>query len=313
MRSLAGFALVCPRLSINMSGFEMIDSAESSASVPVKENSLFTESVPIDAHCDGDRWLVKNQTRLARIIAIVALGQASHAAHIIRELLPTSPAFHDDDLFREAKIKLTRQDVPSKPRIGYPQWQRDGFVFEVISWVAARQENGSRSLLRDPHISSTAQGLDGLMIELSDDRSTVKKTTIFEDKCTDNPRETFVQKVMPAFVERHGKARGAELVATASALIRMAGVDESVAAQVAAGVLDLNLRRYRAAFALTQSSDSQAERQKLFKGYDGLNGLSAQQRIGAGLIVNGNLREWFDEIAAEAVSYLNELGGSSNV
>jgi hypothetical protein len=36
------------------------------------------------------------------------------------------------------------------------------------------------------------------MIELADDKSKVVMTTVFEDKCTDNPRKTFQQKVIPS-------------------------------------------------------------------------------------------------------------------
>ena len=59
------------------------------------------------------------------------------------------------------------------PRTGYPRWQRDGFIFEAISWIAARQACGERALLEDPHVSATSQGLDGLMIELAGDKSEV--------------------------------------------------------------------------------------------------------------------------------------------
>ena len=48
--------------------------------------------------------------------------------------------------------------------------------------------------------------------------------------------------------------------------------------------MDRDQRRYRAAFALTGQHDSQKERQELFKGYDALDGISAEQRIGAGLL-----------------------------
>jgi len=71
--------------------------------------------------------------------------------------------------------------------------------------------------------------------------------------------------------------------------------------------MDPNQRRYRAAFALTKEHDTQEQRQKLFKGYDALDGVSSKQRVGATLIVSGKLREWFDSIALRAITYLNEL------
>jgi hypothetical protein len=120
-------------------------------------NPLRTEAVPIDDNCIGDRWTTKGETQLARLIAIIAMGQAAYAAHILEELLPAAPAFTDKDLCHEAKILVTVQERPKTPRTGYPRWQRDGFIFEAISWIAARQAYGESALLRDPHVSATSQ------------------------------------------------------------------------------------------------------------------------------------------------------------
>ena len=180
---------------------------------------LLTAAVPIDDLCIGDRWSTQDEMQLARLIAVIAMGQATYAAHILKELRPAAPAFTTGDLKCEATIRLTVQDEKKTPRTGYPRWQRDGFIFEAISWIAARQTHGEEALLIDPHVSSTSQGLDGLMIELSPDKDKIIRTTVFEDKCTDNPRETFLQKVIPAFLERHQNKRSAELVAAAAVLL----------------------------------------------------------------------------------------------
>lgn len=282
---------------------------EGESAVPPAKASppLSTQPVSIDAQCVGDRWAAHDETSLAKLIAIIAMGQAAYAAYILGELLPVAPAFSDADLRQEARVRMTVQDDVKTPRTGYPRWQRDGFIFEAISWIAARQVYGPDVLLKDPHVSATSQGLDGLMIELADDKSKVVMTTIFEDKCTDDPRNTFLQKVIPAFLDRHKNNRSAELVATASALLRMSGIDEGASAKLAANVMDRTQRRYRAAFALPKGQDSQAERQKLFKGYDALDGLSQDRRVGASLIVEGKVREWFDSLAAQAIAYLDEL------
>jgi hypothetical protein len=272
-----------------------------------KDAPLLTTAVPIDDCCIGDRWSAQDEIQLARLIAIIAMGQAAYAAHILKELLPAAPAFTHHDLCREAKVRLTIQEKKATPRKGYPRWQRDGFMFEAISWIAARQAHGDGALLKDPHVSATSQGLDGLMIELADDKSDLVATTIFEDKCTDDPRETFLQKVMPSLLDRHQNKRSAELVASASALLRMAGIDEGAAAKLAAAVMDRARRRYRAAFALPVDHDTQKAQQALFKGYDVLKGIQAKQRIGASLVVDGKVRDWFDALAARAATYLDEL------
>jgi hypothetical protein len=272
-----------------------------------KTHPLLTKAVPIDDSCIGDRWSAQDEIQLARLIAIIAMGQAAYAAHILKELLAAAPAFTHHDLCHEAKVRLTVQEKKTTPRTGYPRWQRDGFMFEAISWIAARQAHGDGALLKDPHVSATSQGLDGLMIELADDKSDLVATTIFEDKCTDDPRETFLQKVMPALLDRHQNKRSAELVASASALLRMAGIDEGAAANLAAAVMDRARRRYRAAFALPVDHDTQKARQALFKGYDALTGIQAKQRIGASLLVDGKVRDWCDALAARTVAYLDEL------
>lgn len=281
--------------------------AKSTTATPKASLPLLAEPVAIDSQCVGDRWAVHDVDALARLIAIVAMGQAAYAAYILRELLPAAPAFSDADLRHEARVRMTVQDDAKTPRTGYPRWQRDGFIFEAISWIAARQVYGADVLLKDPHVSATSQGLDGLMIELADDKSKIVMTTVFEDKCTDDPRKTFLDKVIPAFVDRHKNKRSAELVATASALLRMSGIDEGASAKLAANVMDRTQRRYRAAFALPKDQDSQAERQKLFKGYDALDGLSQDRRVGASLIVEGKVRGWFDSLAAQAIAYIDEL------
>lgn len=287
----------------------MADVVERELAVPLATASppLSAQPVSIDAQCVGDRWVAHDGASLAKLIAIIAMGQAAYAAYILRELLPAAPAFSDADLRQEARIRITVQDDAKTPRTGYPRWQRDGFIFEAISWIAARQVYGTDVLLKDPHVSATSQGLDGLMIELAEDKSKVVMTTIFEDKCTDNPRDTFLKKVIPAFLDRHKNKRSAELVATASALLRMSGIHEGASAKLAANVMDRKQRRYRAAFALPEDQDSEVERQKLFKGYDALDGLTQDRRIGASLIVEGNVRDWFDSLAAQAVAYLDEI------
>jgi hypothetical protein len=268
---------------------------------------LQLQAVDIDDDCTGSRWKSQDQVQLARLIAIIAMGQAAYAAHILGELLPASPAFSTKDLRQEAIIKLTVQEGKKKPRIGYPRWQRDGFIFEAISWIAAQQEYGDRALLMGPHVSATSHGIDGLMLRLSRDKTKITNTTILEDKCSDEPRKTFLDKVIPAFLEHHQNKRSAEVVAAATVLLQIGGFDTSAAAALAAAVTNKKRRSYRAAFALPEEYDSSKERKRLFKDYDKIDGISAKHRIGASLVVDGDLRDWFDRLACEAITFLTEL------
>ncbi|AMN55872.1 hypothetical protein ACP90_13025 [Labrenzia sp. CP4] len=264
-------------------------------------------SCPIDDNCTGERWQVQDSDQLARLIAIIAMGQAAQASHILSELIPAKPAFTIPELKAEAKIRLTVQEEKQTPRTGYPCWQRDGFIFEAISWIAARQTHGETAYMKDPHVSATSQGLDGLMLELSSDKTQIDRTTVFEDKCSDDPVATFKNKVIPAFRDRHENKRSAEIIAAATALLGKAGIDDGMAAKLAAAVTDRAKRRYRAAFAVTTKLDSDDGRKALFAGYNEISGIDKVQRLGACLVVPPELRGWFDQLAEQAVAYIDAL------
>ncbi|MEX5576680.1 hypothetical protein [Pseudophaeobacter sp. A-200-2] len=265
------------------------------------------EACTIDENCVGERWVPGNEDELAALIAIVAMGQASEASHILNELIPAKPAFSFEELREEAKIRLTVEEPASKPRKGYPKWQRDGFVFEVISWIAAKTTHGDSALLKDPHVSATSQGLDGLMLELASGGDKITSSTVFEDKCTDNPRNTFLYKVVPAFEDRHKNLRSAEIIDAAGALLRSAGVLQKDVARISAAVTDKSKRKYRAAFSLPDSYDAQEERKALFADYNRIENINAEQRIGASFITPTAMRTWIAGLAEKAIDYLNNL------
>ena len=170
-------------------------------------------------------------------------------------------------------------------------------LFELISWVAAHQQSNKRALLNDPHLKSTSQGLDGLMIELTDDLSAIYQATIFEDKCVKDPASCFRNKVLPGFIKMQKEDRGPELVAAATALLERAGLDVNAATKAASDILDLELRRYRAAFAVSKKLDNLKKRKKIFKKYPKLEDLKNAQRVGACFITDQNVRLWFDSFA----------------
>ncbi len=273
-------------------------------------SALDITNFPIDDHCVGSKWIVENDEQLAKLIAIVVMGQAVQAAHIIDELLPAAPGFTNEALQAEAIIKFTVQEISQNPRVGYPRHQRDGLIFEIISWIAAKQVAGNNCYLKDPHTSATSQGLDGIMLELNDDRSEIIKSTIFEDKCTENPRDTFRDKVIPGFIDRHTNTRNAELIAAAATLIQLSGATNLQAMAMVNKVLDNNCRQYRAGFALTSDFDDEDAQKALFKGYDKIADIDQNQRIGASLIIDRELRDWFEDMATKIINYIQQLDGT---
>ncbi len=270
-------------------------------STPFK--SLLVDTVPIDADCVGNRWAVSDKEQLAKLIAIVAMGQALHAAQIIAQLKPASPALTHSALVKEATRQLTIQgDTFTKQDAS--RWRRDGFIFETISWIAAQQIKTAKTLLKDPHLRSTTQGIDGLIIELDQSGKAVARATVVEDKCVGDPRATFSGKILPCFKEHHENKRGPELVSSAASLIAAAGISNEAATAAAARVLDLTYRRYLAALTIEPADDNQAQRTSIFAGYKDLANITPAQRHAATFVVTGELREYFDELAAAAITSL---------
>ncbi len=249
---------------------------------------------------------VQDLSSLADIIAVIALGQARHAIKVIASLEGAAPAVLHKDLFRGARGQLQiRGDTDAKREAS--MYQRDAFLFECISWIMARQDAGDRAFMKDPHISSTTQGLDGLMIELDAIKDEIINATIFEDKCTDYPRDQFRDEVLDTFSSHHSNDRCTDLLANTVSLIKDIGLTDDDATLAAARVLDIQYRTYKASLTVDPSFLSTPRLIALFKGYDGLDNLQQSQRIGAVFPVTGNLREWFQQLADLAIAAVNKF------
>jgi hypothetical protein len=311
---IENWAILCDILALVRSAdpayMNVLDDAKSVGSPGERisqHHALAIETVEVDAYCTGSRWTAVDLDHLARIIAIIAMGQATHAARIIAELLPSQPALDHQALSANAKRRLSVTGKTDQQR-EVSRYHRDGLIFEAISWAAAHQMTTGKALLRDPHLSSTTQGLDGLMVQLDQSGSAIARATIFEDKCSENPRAMFRDNIMPAFKAHHENKRASDLVATAAALIEKIGLDGTESTKAAARVLDKNYRAYRGSLAVTKSQDSLARRKQIFKNYEQLLDIGADQRIGAVLITSDDLRRWFEELANRAIAYVDNLG-----
>jgi hypothetical protein len=269
------------------------------------KSALRIEPCKVNEHCVGLRWEVADAEYLASVVAIVAMGQAMHAAQIIVDLMPAAPAINDAALRDDAKLRLSVKGDTSEAQDA-SRWHRDGLIFEAISWIAARQAASGEVLLKDPHISATTQGLDGLMIELDEEGTAITRATIFEDKCSGDPRRKFRDEVLPAFALYHKNKRASDLVAAAATLIA-AKLSGTAATQAAARVLDLRYRAYRAGLTIDAGGDTEKGRAALFKDYETLDKIADNQRIGATFVTTAELRNWFAALAEQAIAYLENL------
>ncbi|WP_444857952.1 hypothetical protein [Sphingosinicella sp.] len=268
-----------------------------------------SQPVPIDDDVAGLEWAVTDIDALAALIAVIALGQAEHAAQIIIEFESVAPAYTEVDLAEDAKLQMGISGNTDDQRRA-ARHRRDGFLFECMSWIVARQNGGRRTFLKDPHLDPTTHGLDGLILQLAPAAPEIVRAIICEDKCTDYPRDKFRDDVLRTFREHHNNKRARDLVANAVELIRDSGIRGTAGVNAAARVTDKSIRCYRA--ALTTRTLTTAGRISLFAGYDGLEDLNQDQRVGATLPLSIPLRDWFQTLADAVIealgTFIDEVG-----
>lgn len=249
----------------------------------------------------GSTWTVDDESELADMLACVAIGQAAVLEKILHETgcvsFPIAPGG-----IKGARNLLT-------VTTGKSPNHRDGWVFQVISWIAAHlQSEGSNqtSLIRPPQMIQAQKGQDGLIIEYSDDA--IVRVVICEDKATKNPRQQVRDRVLPELRHYETGSRDHELIAGVTSLLASREVDEADA--IATSILWDDQRKdqkaYRVALTVEQKHTTKQAQAGLFKGYDeAVSGDVARRRIE--LLPLNDLRPWLQNLADRALAALDKL------
>lgn len=247
----------------------------------------------------GSTWTVDDEDALAAMIARVALGQS----RIVEQILKATdalPAAYPTGGFAGAKALLTVED-------GADPYHRDGWVFQVISWIAAHRQNAG-ALIRAPQMIRADKGMDGLIVEFND--GNVARAVICEEKATENAREKVKGAVWPEFANFETGARDNELVATVTSLLERArdlDPDKTVA-----DVLWKETRAYRVAVTVGEGHSNEAGRKRLFEGYEGVVSGEVDRRRAETLLLD-DIRMWIATIAAKAFATVSEAEDLADV
>jgi hypothetical protein len=243
--------------------------------------------------CAGYSWTINDITELADKVGRVAVGQSHHVARILAGVNVGPPATTANA--RSAAIQLLTVPVGSDP------WHRDGWLFQTISWLAANRANPT-AVIRAPHMILAHKGFDGLQLDIDASSGLVSAAVIFEDKATDNPRQTIRQEVWPEFKLLEAGDRENVLSADVSALLQtQPGIDHDKAIE---SVIWKKIRHYRLSITVGADHVTPIGRKKLFKGYDKIAAGSVDRRRGEILYIE-HLRPWMAALADQAISLLN--------
>lgn len=247
----------------------------------------------------GSTWQVDDEDALAEMIARVALGQSRIVERILHAT-DALPANYPESGFVGAKNLLTLKN-------GQAPYHRDGWIFQVISWIAAHLQD-TDALIRAPQMIQADKGLDGLIIEFDDDG--IARIVICEEKATENARSKIQSQVWEEFKSFETGLRDNELVATVTALLERSGNPDPD--KTVADILWHDKRAYRVAVTVGQAHFTDAGRKSLFDGYDTIISGNIDRRRAETLLLN-DIRAWLNNIAAKAAAIVDDAEEQAHV
>nr|WP_306267719.1 hypothetical protein [Pararhizobium sp. IMCC3301] len=244
----------------------------------------------------GTDWSITDEDELARLIARVAIGQYRHVLKVLNETdciayAPTRNAL-------EGAIRALTAENVEQP------WHRDGWLFQVISWIAANIQN-PESLKSPPHMIHANKGFDGLHICLDETDENVVSVVICEEKATDGPRGKITSQVWPEFKSLEAGSRDNELVSETTTLL--AQNDHLDPDKAVHEILWKRARAYRVSITIGDKERSQDGRKALFKGYKKITPGDVVGKRRAETFHQSNLRDWMSRMANKALDAAKEM------
>jgi hypothetical protein len=242
--------------------------------------------------CRGAIWTIADADidALAEVCTQILVGRALHAAMILDGVHPVgAPPIVSAAL----KEKLRRELHPdSEPKV----WHRDGLLFEIISWIAARLSATANDAISDPHLKATNQGTDCVKVSIDPATRTLRRATVYEYKCTTNWRHMFLNDVLPAFREYVSGERDNQLAQAAITLLSGLGFSAEERSAAYDQLIQQRPLAFEASLTVQPSGFDAEQRLALFTNYDGIGGDVAVR--GGNTMPLDHIREWFDAFSA---------------
>jgi hypothetical protein len=242
----------------------------------------------------GSSWTIADDDELATLVAKVALGQARYVRRVLKETGFAVPDPKETEL--AGAIKLLTANNPKEP------WHRDGWLFQVMSWIAANLQDPV-SLIAPPHMIHAHKGFDGIHVTVDPKTSEVTSVVICEEKATENARN-MVTRIWKEFGEMQNGDRDNELAAKVTRLLETAkDVDVDAAVET---IVWKNARHYRVSITVGDDHNHAAGQKKLFDGYSDVVEGEVVRRRSEVLYVK-EMRKWMADIAEVAKKKVTDM------
>jgi len=253
--------------------------------------------------CQGYAWHVRSEQFLAQLVARLVLGHYRHVARVLREARGTVPVPEASEIDRAI------QDLAPPGKDEY-RWHRDGWVFQMISWIAAHVTADGEVAASIPHPRKTAKGFDAVIVQVAASGNDLTGVIICEDKATENSRQTIREQVWPDFEDIEAGKRDRELRSEVTAILeryRPQNVDELVKR-----IHWDSQRRYRVAITIGDTHNSQEGRSRLFRGYSKKVRGGLERRRGETFHLV-DLRSWMDHFCELVVLEIESMRSHEDV
>jgi hypothetical protein len=235
---------------------------------------------------------IVNKDLLAIYVSELLLGHHFHLIKILNSLSTVYPIHPNESI---DKVIKKIKDAPYA--------KRDGWFFQMISWVVLAQRNAGKKFHSNyPHFAPAQHGIDGLAVTLNAN-DTLKKIIITEDKCTSQPRGKITSEVFPEFKDFESGEKNNALVSIISALLGQ--LDSGAVLENAQNNIFKNeFRTYRIGITRENKQTDHEGRKKLFLNYKKIvTGDDPQRRTGASVYLP-DLRNWMEDFADKVIKYL---------
>ena len=248
---------------------------------------LTLNPMPALPQCDGEQWNVHVLDELAKLIALVLVGQAFHAALILEGTQLGAPK-----ITGSVKATLHKELHPATDK-GIEH--RDGLLFEIICWIAARSGMTGNEKIDDPHLKATNQGTDGVKVTIDPVARTLTKATVYEYKCTIHARQKFQSQVLKSFQQYVAGQRDNQLSQAVAALLAGFGFTGPELKAAYDTLIQARPLAFQASLTVSPSSFPTEKCVSLFKDYDSIP-VDAARRGGNTLPLD-DVRAWFADLA----------------
>ena len=243
-----------------------------------------------DDYCQGVSFAITDEDVLVQAVALVLVQEYTMA----KEILTGEARKVKDERIPLGKDEI--EDIVTRRLRPPVDYHRDGFLFQLMMWLAAHLDLDNGDLVALPHAQATAKGQDSIVVHRAD--GAMVALSICEDKATENPRDRIREEVWPEIEEYEAGGRRDELRSNVIATLGLGGIPADEATALVHRISWEGKWRYRVRVTVP------GKRTKgLFKGFDELVAGNVERRRGETVHLP-KLRDWMTMFAGKVETEL---------